>query len=106
MTEHTFTDLPPPREGEWDPLGPDNVAPLVVYLASDAADGITGQVLGIAGGVIELFHPWHPVAELMKTERWTPEEIALRAGELFAEQPRRHQPPTTTFRKAAGLAGS
>ena len=106
MTEQTFRDLPPVAEGEWDPIGPDNVAPLAVFLAGDAAAGITGQVIGIAGGVIELFHPWHPVTELVQDRRWTPEEIAEHVDELFAGQPREYRPPTTTFRKASGLAGA
>ena len=106
MTEQTFGELPPVAEGAWDPIGPDNIALLAVFLGSDAAAGITGQVFGIAGGLIELYQGWHPVSELEKDARWTPEEIAGRAGELFGDRSRSYEPPRSAFRRAAGLAGA
>jgi len=103
MTEKTFGDLKAP-EGEFDQLAPENIAPLVAFLVSDAAADITGQVFGIQGGLVELYQGWHPVAALSKDERWTPEEIAGRIGELFEEMPRQYAPPTSPFRAAAGLS--
>src|SRR5437763_796892 len=102
MTEKTFGELKAP-EGEFDQLAPENIAPLVAFLASDAAADITGQVFGIQGGLVELYQGWHPVAALSKDERWTPEEIAARAEELFPEQPKHYAPPQSPFRQAAGL---
>jgi NAD(P)-dependent dehydrogenase (short-subunit alcohol dehydrogenase family) len=103
MTEKTFGELKVP-EGEFDQLAPENVAPLVAFLATDAAADITGQVFGIQGGLVELYQGWHPVAALSKDERWTPEEIAERVGELFEGMPSRYAPPTSPFRAAAGLS--
>ncbi|MDP9340779.1 MAG: SDR family oxidoreductase [Actinomycetota bacterium] len=104
MTEKTFGDLPEATDG-FDPLAPENIAPLVAFLASDEAAGITGQVFGIQGGLVELYQGWTPVSSLTKDERWTPEEIAARADELFGERPRVYRPPASPFRQAAGLTG-
>ena len=103
MTEKTFGELRIP-EGEFDQLAPENIAPLVAFLASDAAADITGQVFGIQGGLVELYQGWHPVAALGKDERWTPEEHAERAGELWKEMPKQYSPPQSPFRQAAGLS--
>ena len=46
-----------PPEGAVDPLAPDHVAPLVVYLASPASAGINGEVFVVHGGVAAVMEP-------------------------------------------------
>jgi NAD(P)-dependent dehydrogenase (short-subunit alcohol dehydrogenase family) len=68
---------------------PENCAPLVVFLASDAAAGVTGQAIGIGGDRLSLYsHPAELVAEL-RDGGWTVEEIAARWESAFgpSEQP-------------------
>jgi NAD(P)-dependent dehydrogenase (short-subunit alcohol dehydrogenase family) len=48
---------PPPAPGEVDPLAPEHVAPLVVYLASPAAEAINGEVFVVHGGVAAVMEP-------------------------------------------------
>jgi len=74
MTEAAFGQLEP-DPGEFDSMHPDNVAPLVVYLASDAAAHITGQVFGISGGDIDQYEVWQVKKSLSKEGRWKPEEL-------------------------------
>ena len=48
---------PPPVSGEVDPLAPEHVAPLVVYLAGPAAEAINGEVFVVHGGVAAVLDP-------------------------------------------------
>jgi 3-oxoacyl-[acyl-carrier protein] reductase len=62
---------------------PEDCAPLVVFLASDAASGVTGQAIGIGGDRLSLYsHPTELVAEL-RDGGWTAEEIAARWENAF-----------------------
>ena len=54
---------------------PADIAPLAVYLASDAAANINGQVFFATGGRIALFAPWTQVKTIYKKGRWTPQEL-------------------------------
>ncbi len=56
--------------------GPENVAPWVVYLATDAARDVNGQVFFVMGGIIALMNEPAPVRTIFHDGRWTPEEIA------------------------------
>ncbi|MBT2387163.1 3-oxoacyl-ACP reductase [Streptomyces sp. ISL-11] len=52
MTEDVFAGLAEPADGGLDPLDPAHVAPLVGYLASPAAAGISGQLFVVHGGMV------------------------------------------------------
>jgi NAD(P)-dependent dehydrogenase (short-subunit alcohol dehydrogenase family) len=47
----------PPPPGAVDPLAPEHVAPLVVYLASPAGEAINGEVFVVHGGVAAVMEP-------------------------------------------------
>jgi len=87
MTEGAFGQLD--FGGDFDPLDPANVAPVVVWLLSDAAAEVSGQVVGITGGLVELYEGWHVVAHRELPRRWTPEELAEAGPELFGDRPTR-----------------
>jgi len=58
------------------PLAEDN-APVVAYLASDAAANINGQVIGSNGGLVSLYTPAPVIVKtICKDGRWTVEELA------------------------------
>jgi len=71
--------LAAPASNELPPLRsePDDIAPFVAYLATDAARDINGQTFMVRGGVISLLNYPAPARTITKCGRWTPEEIAM-----------------------------
>ena len=57
-------------------MSADKIAPLVVYLASDAAQDVTNQIFAVRKNEIVLFSKPRPVRSMSKAEGWTPESIA------------------------------
>ncbi|MBS0644429.1 MAG: SDR family NAD(P)-dependent oxidoreductase [Proteobacteria bacterium] len=57
-------------------MTPDKNAPLAVYLSSDAAKGVSGQVFGTRMNEIYLFSSPRPVRIVHRADGWTPETIA------------------------------
>jgi NAD(P)-dependent dehydrogenase (short-subunit alcohol dehydrogenase family) len=57
-------------------MSPDLIAPLVVYLASDEAQKVSGQIFGVRGKEIMLYSQPRPVRSMADAEGWTPDKIA------------------------------
>ena len=70
------------KEGEFDEMAPDNVSPLVAYLATEHAQGITGRWLSIRGGKLELWNPPTLAKSIDIARRWKVKEISERIAEL------------------------
>jgi NAD(P)-dependent dehydrogenase (short-subunit alcohol dehydrogenase family) len=60
-------------------MTPEKIAPMVVYLCSDAAAEVTGQVFGVRYNEIFLFGHPRPVRSVQRGEGWTPATIAEHA---------------------------
>ena len=56
--------------------GPEDIAPFVCWLASDAAGNVNGQLFYVTGGIVALMQHPTEVRSIIKRGRWTPEEIA------------------------------
>ena len=57
-------------------MTPDKNAPLAVYLSSDAAKAVSGQVFGTRMNEIYLFSSPRPIRIVHRADGWTPETIA------------------------------
>jgi len=52
------------------------IAPMVVYLASDAAGEVTAQIFAVRANEIMLFSQPRPIRSVHMSDGWTPESIA------------------------------
>ncbi|OLL32710.1 3-hydroxyacyl-CoA dehydrogenase [Burkholderia sp. SRS-W-2-2016] len=60
-------------------MTPAKIAPLAVYLASDAARDVTGQIFAVRNNEIFVMSQPRPVRSVHRGEGWTPESIAEHA---------------------------
>lgn len=56
-------------------MTPDKIAPMAVYLLSDAASGVSGQIFGVRKNEIMLFSQPRPIRSVHRAEGWTVESI-------------------------------
>jgi 3-oxoacyl-[acyl-carrier protein] reductase len=74
-----------------DPLAPEHVAPLVVYLAGPAAEPINGEVFVVHGGVAAVLEPPRIRAVFRAAEHgspdgmWTPESVRAALSPAFGD---------------------
>ncbi len=87
--------------GEFDPGAPDNIAPLVVWLGSEASSAITGRVFNVRGGTVSVAEGWVAGPGVTQDARWDP--FAL--GELIPELVAAAQPNANMGGVAASPEG-
>ncbi len=71
-------------------MKPAHIAALAVYLASDAAREVTGQVFGVRAGEIMVYSFPQPVKSVHQSGGWTPEQVgetAMQALKPFFTPP-------------------
>jgi len=69
-----------PDENEWSP---DNVAPIVAYLASERSGWITGRIIHSSGYEISLYSNPEPVSRLIGTGPWDADALAEQVERSF-----------------------
>jgi NAD(P)-dependent dehydrogenase (short-subunit alcohol dehydrogenase family) len=65
-------------------MTPEKIAPLVVYLSSDRADGVSGQIFSVRNNEIFLFNQTRPIRALHRSDGWTPEKLDAQLKGAFA----------------------
>jgi 3-oxoacyl-[acyl-carrier protein] reductase len=88
-TAMTAELMGPAPAGAVDPLAPEHVAPLVVYLASPAAETINGEVFVVHGGVAAVMDPPR-VRSVFRAGTpdgmWTLDSVASALGPAFGDR--------------------
>ncbi len=94
MTEGVFTEMmAPPSDGGFDAMAPDNVAPLVAWLASIESAGVTGRVFEVEGGKVSVADGWRHGPAIDNGARWEPADVGVAVRKLLAEAP----PPVQVY---------
>ena len=69
-----------PDVDEWSP---DNVAPIVAYLASERSGWITGRIIHSSGYEVSLYSNPEPVVRIIGTGPWQPDALAEQVERSF-----------------------
>lgn len=72
----TKTEADKDRVAKLKRMTPEKIAPLVAFLGSDKAAGISGQIFSVRNNEIYLFSQPRPIRALHSGEGWTAESIA------------------------------
>lgn len=82
MTDSVPTDRRRTRP-EVDEWSPDNVAPIVAYLASERSGWITGRIIHTSGYEVSLYSNPEPVVRIVGTGPWQPDALAEQVERSF-----------------------
>jgi NAD(P)-dependent dehydrogenase (short-subunit alcohol dehydrogenase family) len=72
------------RVERFQQMTPEKIAPLVVYLGSDRAKGVSGQIFAVRNNEIFLFSQPRPAGAMHRPEGWTPTAIDEQFTAAFA----------------------
>ena len=73
-------------ESGFDRFDPANVAPVVAWLASDAAGDINGQIFIVIGGSVQVVAPYPVVGSIERDGRWTVDDLVANKAALFGKR--------------------
>jgi NAD(P)-dependent dehydrogenase (short-subunit alcohol dehydrogenase family) len=86
MTEVVFAQTMAKPETGFDPMAPENVSPLVVWLASEDCD-VTGRVFEVEAGIISVADGWQHGPREDRGDRWPVSEVGPAVRNLLAQAP-------------------
>ncbi|MFN8039813.1 MAG: SDR family oxidoreductase [Acidimicrobiales bacterium] len=84
LTEAVAGDYMAAKEGDFDRFAPENVAAVAAWLASPLTAGISGQVVKVQGGQVQLLEGWRPLTEATADDVWTIDAVDAAREALFA----------------------
>jgi NAD(P)-dependent dehydrogenase (short-subunit alcohol dehydrogenase family) len=84
MTDSVPTERRRARAGA-DEWSPDNVAPIVAYLASEQSGWITGRIVHSSGYEVALYSNPEPVVRIIGSGPWDADELAAQVERSFGQ---------------------
>jgi NAD(P)-dependent dehydrogenase (short-subunit alcohol dehydrogenase family) len=84
MTEEVFAKMMARPESGFDAMDPENVSPVVAWLAGGDSRDVTGQMLEVSGGKIAVADGWRTGPEVDKGARWDPRDVGAAVRALLA----------------------
>jgi NAD(P)-dependent dehydrogenase (short-subunit alcohol dehydrogenase family) len=89
MTEGVFTEMmaTPDQPDAFDAMAPENVSPLVAWLASAQSAHVTGRMFEVEGGKVGLATGWQHGPTVDKGARWDAAELGPVIDDLVAQAP-------------------
>ncbi|MEV0135314.1 SDR family NAD(P)-dependent oxidoreductase [Dactylosporangium sp. NPDC050688] len=87
MTETVFADAMRAPGTGFDAMAPENVSPLVVWLAGADSGDVTGRVFEVSGGAISVADGWQHGETRDAGRRWHPDELGPVVRELLSRAP-------------------
>jgi NAD(P)-dependent dehydrogenase (short-subunit alcohol dehydrogenase family) len=89
MTEGVFTEMmaTPDEPDAFDAMAPENVSPLVAWLASAGSAHVTGRMFEVEGGKVGLATGWQHGPTADKGARWDAAELGAVVDDLLAQAP-------------------
>jgi NAD(P)-dependent dehydrogenase (short-subunit alcohol dehydrogenase family) len=88
MTDQFEFFQAPEEDSEFDRFLPENVSPVVAWLATDEASDVNGQVFVVIGGDVWVMQSWSIAGHLHKDGPWSIDELAAKKDELFGDHDR------------------
>jgi NAD(P)-dependent dehydrogenase (short-subunit alcohol dehydrogenase family) len=85
MTEAAFADAMAEPESGFDAMDPENVSPVVAWLASTDSADVTGRVLEVEGGRICVEEGWRHGPDTDIGRRWQPADVGDAVRKLLAQ---------------------
>lgn len=84
--EEMATRMAKPEDDSFDYWAPENVSPLLVWLASERGAKVTGRVFEAEGGKISIADGWRSTVGIDKGGAWQAEEIGAAMDDLLAAE--------------------